>query len=319
MKTIKSLNFTWVVYLHFGLCICLLLGACTPQQSSTSAQEQDTEVGLYQAKDFTAEGGFTSGIEGPATDKAGNIYAVNFSEQGTIGIVSPTGESSLFVRLPAGSIGNGIRINQEGDLFIADYVGHNVLRIDATTKEISVHAHDSTMNQPNDLAIASNGTLYASDPNWKEGTGNLWRIDTDGSVYLLESDMGTTNGLELSPDETKLYVNESVQRNVWVYDLSPEGTISNKRLLIQFPDFGMDGMRCDAQGNIFITRHAKGTVVVLSSTGELLHEVKLKGKKPTNITFGGPAGKTCYVTMMDRGSMETFMAENPGRSWIMNQ
>ena len=60
----------------------------------------------------------------------------------------------------------------------------------------------------------------------------------------------------------------------------------------------------------------KGTVVILSSDGVILHEVELTGIKPTNITFGGPDGKTCYVTMMDRGNMESFRVEFPGREWV---
>ena len=237
--------------------------------------------------------------------------------QGTIGQITPNGEASLFINLPDSSIGNGIRFLKNGQMLIADYTRHNVLIVDMADKSVGVYAHQSDMNQPNDLAITSNDMLFASDPNWKQSTGNLWRIDTDGTTTLLESDMGTTNGVEVSPDETKLYVNESVQRNVWVYDLSEAGEISNKQLLIQFPDFGMDGMRCDTEGNLYITRHGKGTVAIVSPDGVLLKEVVTKGKKPSNIAFGGPDGRTCYVTLQDRGNVETFRADFPGRAWSM--
>ena len=274
---------------------------------------------LFVAHEFTPVDGFTSGIEGPACDVAGNLYAVNYERQHTIGKVTPNGDASVFVELPPGSIGNGIRFNSEGFMFIADYTNHNVLKVDMNTREISVHAHEPTMNQPNDLAIGANDILYASDPNWGASTGQIWRVDTDGKVTLLEADMGTTNGIEVSPDEKVLYVNESAQRNVWAYDLSPEGDISNKRLLIQFPDFNMDGMRCDIEGNLYITRHGKGTVAKLSPAGEVLREVQLTGKLCTNIAFGGPDGRTCYVTMADRGNVEVFRADLPGRSWQLFQ
>ena len=274
---------------------------------------------LFMSQEFTPVNGFTSGIEGPACDAAGNLYAVNYERQHTIGKVTPDGTESVFVELPTGSIGNGIRFNSEGFMFIADYTNHNVLKVDMDTHEISVHAHEPTMNQPNDLAIGANDILYASDPNWGASTGQIWRIDTDGTVTLLEADMGTTNGIEVSPDEKVLYVNESVQRNVWAYDLSPVGEISNKRLLIQFPDFNMDGMRCDIEGNLYITRHGKGTVAKLSPAGEVLLEVPLTGKLCSNIAFGGPDGRTCYVTMADRGNVEVFRADLSGRSWQLFQ
>lgn len=270
---------------------------------------------LFVATEFTPVNGFTSGIEGPACDAAGNLYAVNYERQHTIGKVTPDGVASVFLELPNGSIGNGIRFDSEGFMYIADYTNHNILKVDMETREIRVHAHGPRMNQPNDLAIDSNDVLYASDPNWKESTGQLWRVSYDGSVTLLEIGMGTTNGIEVSHDEKTLYVNESVQRNIWAYDLSMWGELRNKRLLIQFPDFGMDGMRCDSAGNLYVTRHGKGTVAKLSPEGEVLLEVELTGKLCTNIAFGGPDGRTCYVTMADRGNIETFRADHPGRSF----
>ena len=274
---------------------------------------------LFVAQEFTPVNGFTSGIEGPACDAVGNLYAVNYARQHTIGKVTSDGTASVFIELPTGSIGNGIRFDSDGFMFIADYTNHNVLKVDMDTREISVHAHEPTMNQPNDIAIGANDIIYASDPNWAESTGQIWRVGTDGKVTLLETDMGTTNGIEVSPDESVLYVNESAQRNIWAYNLSPEGEISNKRLLIQFPDFNMDGMRCDIEGNLYVTRHGKGTVAKLSPTGEVVLEVKLTGKLCSNIAFGGPDGRTCYVTMADRGNVEVFRADLPGRSWQLFQ
>ena len=272
---------------------------------------------LYISRVLTQPGEFTEGIEGPAWGPDGNLYAVNYMKQGTIGRVTKKGECSLFVELPAGSIGNGIRFKRDGSMFIADYTKHNILRVELQTRKISIYAHESQMNQPNDLAISAGGKLFASDPNWKDNTGNLWRIDLDGRAVLLESNMGTTNGVEVSPDEKILYVNESVQRNIWAYDLSPEGEVSGKRLLIQFSDFGMDGMRCDVEGNLYVTRFGKGTIVKLSPSGDILKEIYLTGKKPTNIAFGGQDGRTCFVTLHDNGNIEMFRADLPGRSWVL--
>ena len=260
-------------------------------------QENKTSYDLIQ------ENLFTAGIEGPATDYLGNIYAVNFQKEGTIGKVTADGESSLFIELPDGSVGNGIRFGEKNQMFIADYTNHNVLEVNLSTKEIQVFANQPLANQPNDIAVLSNTILYASDPNWKEGTGNLWKVTKGHGFELLEKDMGTTNGLEVSPDRRNLYVNESVQRKVWVYDIQKNGYVTNKRELISFKDFGLDGMRCDKEGNLYICRYDKGTVVVVSPEGKVLHEILLKGKKPTNITFSLDYSK-CYITVADRGCIE---------------
>jgi gluconolactonase len=273
---------------------------------------------LFQARHFTEPGSFTAGVEGPAVDIEGNLYAVNFNRQHTIGKITPDGDASVFVELWNGSIANGIRFNSRGDMLLADYVNHNVLKVDMETREISVYAHEPRMNQPNDLAIGANDIVYASDPNWADSDGQLWRVDPDGSTVLLEENMGTTNGIEVSTDETKLYVNESVQRNVWQYDLSPDGEVSNKELLIQFPDYGMDGMRCDADGNLYITRYGKGTVAVVSPEGEVIREIEMAdGSNISNLAFGGPDGQTVYVTVADIGNVQVFRADKPGRSWLL--
>lgn len=281
-----------------GILIVLQLESCKSQN--------------LQSVDFTAENIFTSGIEGPAVDKEGNLYAVNFGENGTIGKVNTSGEGSIFVKLPEGSIGNGIRFDAAGNMFIADYIGHNVLQVEKGSDEVTVWASNPAMSQPNDLAIAPNGTIYLSDPNWADSTGRIWMVTASQEIILLEEGMGTTNGIEVSPDGRFLYVNESVQRNIWKYEIAKDGTLTNKTKFFIFADFGMDGMRCDEMGNLYVTRYDKGTVVVISPERKQIKEIQLKGKKPSNITFGGPDGKTCFVTMADRGAVEKFRAEHAG-------
>ena len=269
----------------------------------------------YQSQDLVFVGEYTSGLEGPAVDQDGILYFVNPTHSGSVGKVDTKGNFSLFIEhLPEGSTANGIRFGQDQSMYLADYTGHNVLKVNLKSKEVGVYAHDSLLNQPNDLAICCNDRMFASDPNWKESTGQLWRVE-NGQFHLLSKEMGTTNGVEVSPDEKTLYVNESVQRSVWAYDLDTEGNISNKRLFHQFDDFGMDGMRCDVDGNLYITRYGKGTVAKLSPEGKLLLEVQMKGKKPSNIAFGGKDGKTAYITLQDRGYIETFRVDKAGRSF----
>ena len=302
--------------------ITMLFYGCN-QSAQTANNDSDTakEINLNErdTEDLTDPELFTSGIEGPAVSSEGDIYVVNFNTQGTIGRVTPEGKAVQFVSLPDSSIGNGIRFLSDGNMLIADYTRHNLLMVDMTDQSIDVWAHEPAMNQPNDLAITSKDVVFTSDPNWKESTGQLWRVDPNGAVTLLEENMGTTNGIEVSPDEKSLYANESVQGNVWAYDLSEMGEISNKRLFFKFEDYGMDGMRCDTQGNLYITRHGKGTVAVVSPKGKLIKEIIAKGKKPSNIAFGGPDGRTCYITLQDRGNIETFRADFPGRAWALRQ
>lgn len=287
-----------------------LIGFCL-----TAGAQKSTPPELFTSSVFTPANGFTTGVEGPAVDKSGTVYAVNFNHQGTIGQITPEGSASVFIELPNGSIGNGIRFDSRGDMLIADYTNHNVLKVEMSTRQLSVFAHEPLMHQPNDIAIDNKDRVYASDPDWKRGKGRIWRADTDGKVTLLDSLQGPANGIEVSPDGKTLYVNAVPK--VWAYNLLPNGDVGQKHLLIEFPDFGMDGMRCDIIGNLYIARFGKGSVVKVSPEGKVLQEVPLKGKRPTNVAFGGKDGRTVYVTLQDQGNLECFLSDFPGREWNM--
>jgi gluconolactonase len=264
---------------------------------------------------LTKPGEFTPGIEGPNCDAQGNIYAVNFAKQQTIGKVTPAGVGEVFVTLPGKSTGNGIVFDKQGNMYVADYVEHNVLRIDMKTRKIEVYAHDDSMHQPNDLAIAPNNVIYASDPDWGASTGQIWIVPSAGKIQNVAKNLGTINGIEVSPDGKWLYANESVQRNVWKFPIKSDGTLGEKQLIKQFPDHGFDGMRCDVDGNLYIARYGKGTVVIMTPEGKDLHEIDVLGKSPSNVCFGGPDGKTVYVTEVEHTRLVQFRVEKPGLAW----
>ena len=257
---------------------------------------------------------FTSGIEGPACDSKGNVYAVNLGRQGTIGMVSPEGVASVLVDLPEGSVGNGIRFDSMGNMYVADYTRHQILKVNAATGDTTVHAHEPRMNQPNDLAVAADGlTLYASDPNWQKGDGQIWKIDPDGTCTAVAKGMGTTNGIEVSPNGKILYVNETKQRKIWKFKIGTDGQLESKTLFKEFVDHGMDGMRCDIDGNLYVTRYGKGTVVKLSPQGNILTEFNVLGMRPSNLCFGGPDRSTLYVTEVEYQRLVSIRVARPGR------
>jgi gluconolactonase len=286
------------------LFLCLIITIMTTD--ILSAQD------YYKATDLTAENLFSKNIEGP-NYKNGVLYVVNFQKDGTVGAVQPSGEIELYVTLPEGSIANAIQFDKKGNMLLADFKGHNILKVDSKTKKVSIYSHNDQFNQPNDICINKKGQLFASDPNWKEGTGQIWRIDPNGKSALLKTNMGTTNGIELSPDEKTLYVNESAQRKIWKFDVNEAAEISNQKLFAEVPDFGLDGMKCDAKGNLYVTRYGKGVIEIYSPQGLLTREVTMKGKDTSNIAFGGKDKKTCYVTLQDRKCVEVFRSEIAGK------
>jgi signal peptidase len=275
---------------------------------------------LFVSKRITPPNEYTSGIEGPAVDASGHLYVVNFGKSGTVGRLKAGGsQSELFASLPAGSIGNGIRFDRQGNMYVADYKKHNVWVIAPGETRPTIYFHSERLNQPNDLAIAADGTLYASDPHFTAPIGGrIWRIvrgaDGKGAGEVMTSPrrLGTTNGLDLSPDGKTLYVSESNSRQVWAYRLDGNKLL-DPRLVKGFPDFEVDGLRTDIDGRIYLARLSAGKIAVIGADGSLLREVATAGRQPTNLSFGGPDGRTVYVTQKEGRFIEAFRVDRPGR------
>lgn len=303
------------------------LAALVAATLGTIAQSQQNEI--------VSETGFL-GIEGPAVDAGGTLYFVHYVQKkagdpkmGKISRLKPGAKKSeLFAELPGGSVGNGIRFDKEGRMYVADYPNHNVLVFEKGQNKANVYFTTRgakkgapTFNQPNDLAIAADGTLYASDPNFNQNTGRIWRItrgaDGKGQGAIMDGPkMGTTNGLDLSADNRKLYVAESNTKKVRAFRI--EGTkLVDEGVVIILPDGDPDGLRTDVDGRIYVAQNGGGKITRVMPDGSNPVSMKTNGTRPSNLAFGGPDGKTVFVTQVDGRFVEMFRVDRPGREPCM--
>jgi len=281
--------------------------------------------GEIVAEPFTPAGSFTSRVEGPACDAAGNLYAVSFEREGTIGKVTPDGKASLFAVMPEGGRANGIRVDSKGFLIVADYVRHIVYRVDPASgrflESLTADWKGPQFHQPNDVGIASDDTIYFSDPDWKTAGGAIYMISAPPKrrTVLIEDGLSTPNGITVSPDDRRVYVGQSRARNILVYDRRADGTLHNKRVFIDLAAAGAprnavpDGMRCDVKGNLWVSMHGMGKVLVVDTEGKLAPvSVRDLGKGPANVTFCGKDGRTLYITEKEHGRIEKVRAPYAG-------
>ena len=283
------------------------------------------ETKLFESVQVTPADEYTHGIEGPAADLDGNLFVVNFGKPGTIGRLPAGGSvSEAFAALPEGSVGNAIRFDRNGTMFIADYKKHNIFAIPRGATEPVVWFHSDEMNQPNDITIARDGTIYASDPNWKGREGYIWRIakgadgTVQGQIMPAPRAMGTTNGIDLSPDGKTLYVGESSNGQVWSYTISGNA-LSDAKLVKAFQPDTIDGLRTDVTGRLYVARILKGTIALMKPNGAVVREIVLRAKEPTNLAFGGSDGKTVFVTQRQGGFIESFRTDQPGREHCLQR
>jgi signal peptidase len=280
---------------------------------------------LFESVQASPAGEYTFGIEGPAADLAGNLFVVNLGKPGTIGMLpAEASASQAFSVLPDGSVGNAIRFASDGTMFIADYKKHNIFAVAKAGAEPVVWFHSDQMHQPNDITIARDGAIYASDPNWKGRSGQIWRIakgadgSVQGQVMTAPRAMGTTNGIDLSPDGERLYVGESGSGQVWSYAIHGN-ELADAKLVKTFEPNTIDGLRTDVSGRLFVARILKGTIAVVTPDGVVQREIALKAGEPTNLAFGGSDGKTVFVTQRKGGFIESFRTDREGREHCLQQ
>jgi gluconolactonase len=165
--------------------------------------------------------------------------------------------------------------------------------------------HGKKLNTPNDVVLGPDGALYFTNPNMDFRPGmkqeipfqGVYRLDDKGNLRLLTKDLTQPNGLTFSPDGKRFYVDDSEQRNIRVYDVNSDGSITNGRIFGEEPggkDDGVpDGMKVDNRGNLFVVG-PKG-IWVWDANGNHLGTIVVP-EQPANLAWGDNDYRTLYIT-----------------------
>jgi len=195
---------------------------------------------------------------------------------------------------------NGLALDAQGRL-IACEAGRLTRTDPDGTRTIVAESYDGKpLNNPNDVAIRSDGTIFFTDPKSLRSSGGV-ELGFSGvyallpgrdDLKLISDDFKYPNGIALSPDEKILYVSDTTGGHIRAFDLAPDGSLSNGRIHTEIRT--PDGMAVDVDGRIW-SSSSRG-IVIFDVDGATLGKVEFKGT-PTNCAFGGPEGKTLLITV----------------------
>ena len=209
-------------------------------------------------------------------------------------------------RRPSGH-SNGIAADPEGRLVLAQHGWRRVSRVDEAGRERALvrHYEGQRLNSPNDVTVASDGTIFFTDPPYgveedareMDFSGVYRFVPDDSTLHLVTRRLARPNGIALSPDEERLYVNDSQERRLYVFDRAADGTLSDGRPLVTLEDEeasgGADGMTTDQAGNVYST--GPGGVWVVAPDGTIVDRISVPGQS-TNVAWGGTEGQSLFIT-----------------------
>jgi gluconolactonase len=217
------------------------------------------------------------------------------------------------VRRPS-NMTNGLTFDAEGRLIACEHAISRVTRTehDGTITTLASHYRGKELNSPNDVVVKSDGSIYFTDPAYGReayfGVERPQELDfcgvykippRDGDPTLLVDDFEAPNGLCFSPDESLLYVNDSERMDIRVFNLTPDGTLKDGRVLLveeyseEMGEGNPDGMKVDERGNVYCT--GPGGVWVIGRGGEHLGTIRVP-EKASNLNWGGGGWNTLYIT-----------------------
>jgi gluconolactonase len=240
-------------------------------------------------------------VEGPVwSDDIGLL----FSDMNGNKIYNWTEEDSISVFLNPSDNSNGLTYDLEGNLIMNQTGLRRVARLDSNGTQTSLADmyQGKKLNSPNDLAVKSDGAIFFTDPNFNIPPGQqqelpyqgIFRISPYGELQLLDSTLTLPNGICFSPDESKLYVNDSQARIIYVWDVVDDSTIVNKKEFARISPRGYaDGMKIDSSGNIFCAGPLG--VWIFSPDGTFLDTI-LVPINPSNCNWGDADRKTLFIT-----------------------
>jgi gluconolactonase len=257
-------------------------------------------------------------LEGPSFDREGNLYCVDIP-MGRVYRVSPRAEWEIVVEYDGEP--NGLKIDREGRMFIADH-RNGILLLDPKAGKVVPFLEGPSKQRfkgVNDLVFARNGDLYFTDQGstgLHDPTGCVYRYTAGGKLECLIDTVPSPNGLVFNRRESELFVAVTRANAVWRIPLDDGGGISKVGLFVQLFSPGPDGLALDEEGNVVVTHPGLGLVWLFSKRGEPLYQVKsCAGEMTTNIAYGGADRKTLYI--VDSAEANLLTARMPVAGKLM--
>lgn len=224
-------------------------------------------------------------------------------------------DSKVHESYPVDSQVGVISFRQKGGLIVAGSKGFSFWKVGNPKLElINDPEADNPNSRFNDGKIDRSGRFWAGTMTSEGAVSSLYRMDSDLTIYSMDSGITISNGIGWSPDNRVMYFADSLRYIIYAYDYDlDKGLIENRRNFIEVkPEYGIpDGLTVDSAGYIWCAFYAGSKVTRFNPRGEIANEVFLPVTQPTSCIFGGKDYRDLYITTAWNGLSDDERKEQP--------
>ena len=261
-------------------------------------------------------------IEGPRVDERNRLY---FSDVPNGGVYRRSPDGAVETLIPRRRGVGGLALNAPGGIVCS---GRSLICWDETTRQsrdLFTEWEGRALRGLNDLTVDGEGSIFVGSLEFDALSsdtpipGNVFRVDPPNTVTKLWEGIEVTNGMGFSPDAKLLYHCDSTTRAVWVYDVTADRRLKDRRVFAQLPEGWPDGMAVDAEGGVWVAVVRYGEVVRIKADATLERRVKMPSTMVTSLCFGGADMMDLYVVTADntedanrKGTIFRMRSDVPG-------
>lgn len=262
-------------------------------------------------------------LEGPSFGPDGQLYCVDIINGRVLRIDARGGFDTVaqYDGWP-----NGLKFHRDGRAFIADYK-HGIMQLDLDTGRVTPvleRYRAERFKGVNDLFFSASGDLYFTDQGltgWQDPTGRLFKLNAQGDLQCLLDNIPSPNGLVMDLEEAAIYLAVTRANAVWKVPLMRDGSIGKVGTFVQLSGGGgPDGLAMDENGGLYIAHVGMGCVWGVDKYGEpSVRIVSPEHRHTTNMAFGGPQGKTLYITESSSATILAAELDVAGKPMFLPQ
>ncbi|MDD4692729.1 MAG: SMP-30/gluconolactonase/LRE family protein [Eubacterium aggregans] len=248
-------------------------------------------------------------VEGPVWDAEKQILVFSDIMGNALYQLDEAGHVQMI--RPNSYLANGNTMDRQGNLLTCEHGTSRISRTkkDGTYEVLADQYKGKALNSPNDIICDSQGNIYFTDPipgrmprvgiprPAELSFRGVYKIDVQrGELHLIDDTLPQPNGLCLSKDEQRLYVNDSIEGCIRVYHLDKDENYTGGAIFAKLKTDGdgcADGLKINDLGMVFCS--APGGIQIFDETGNIIGRIFMP-QVAANFTFGGPEQKDLYIT-----------------------